>query len=339
MMASNSVTLSTNPLYGVRRGTLYTLLRRAPRPVWLTVIIIGLIEYMAYVSLGQWRSGLDNLYYGPADLRTIGFPIILTTALAAVYYVERATEAMLRDIRPVVQIDDHTYAAFAQDCLRAPLKMEAAWTLFSLIIGPLAAFSSIEVVDDPILRGYVLLVTAIVAVMIGLTSDAVLRGVRAIQKLQKYPLFIDIFDTDDLAPIARLGLRMSITAVSIPGFLFFFWGSVLAFKPLTATIFALIGLASFLLPLRSLHYQMVAAKARELEVVQTALRLAHERMKNVEPGQERNSAQTLGHIIAWESRVASAPTWPFNLVMVGQLAATVLIPLALTLLQIISARW
>lgn len=322
---------------GLRRTLPYALIQRLPWPYWGTALGVAALYYVGYMALlmseGDGQANIEFMRQ-----RALGFPICIGLLLFLACYLERAIETMLVAIRPVVLVTDEEYTRFTEESLHVGRRADGGFMLLGILLGPVAWPSS----TAPNWRLQIGLMVGItlVAWLSSTWLGTVWRGVRAIIRLQVLPLTIDIFDSDDLRPLATLSLRLSAPIALVTLLMIVFWGFDLS--PVASylyAVFLLAGALSFFLPLHNLHTQMLAAKVRELEIIQTMVRVAYERLKTASEAEHRERAQTLANLLAAEARVMAAPTWPYDVTIVGQLAATLVIPLALTLLQILSSRW
>lgn len=324
---------------GIRRALPYTLAQALPWPYGVTVVGVAALYYLGYaivwLTQGQGLANTDILMP-----RAIGFPISMALAFFLTCYLERELETMLVAMRPVVLIADEAYAQFMKETLQVGWRTDGFLLLFGFVLGSLAWYTSTVTAVTATMRGYVLFGILLVSWLSSTWLGVVRRGVQAVIRIQNFPLTIDIFDSDDLRPVAKLSLHLSAPIAIVTLLMILSWGFDLSpIMPYLYAGFLVAGVLAFFLPLNNLHHQMVAAKARELEVVQTMVRVAYERLKTASEAQHQECAQTLANLLAAEARVIAAPTWPYDVTIVGQLAATLLIPLALTLLQIVSSRW
>lgn len=315
-----------------RRPALYTWLRGLTPSIWLSALLVPAVYFAVYVVLLMSRKGATNMLQALNPYALSGMSMVTVEILLFVL-IEQGADKLVRTIRPALLLDDAGYRQLRRRCLHVSRRWDGA-TLLLAVVGPLGYNSYAVVEPDPILRVYFLGGITLVALWLWQLIGAMARGVWINNYLQHQPLAIDIFDSDDLAPLAKFGLLISLPGPTIVTLMVLFWG----FTPTGINLFmysVLLGTSAlgFFLPLRGLHHRMVAAKARELEAVQTRVRQAYERLNQALPHEEAGRAQTLAYLLAAEARVQAAATWPFDIAILGQLAATLLIPLAIAFLQ------
>lgn len=335
-MFSQAKPMSSSLVYTqpTRRSWLYTVLSRFPWPDWVTASAVVVVYFGVYLLLLAARTGTDDLFNRIQAGVRYGSLMLLVEFMLLIH-LERATQAFLRYIRPAVQLDDTRYAELEARCLHVPWREDLVPLAMSFM-GPVAWYSYAAAdTADPILRAYHLLGVFLVTVGMMHLMGAVWRGIRISRRVQQQPLAIDIFDSDDLLPIAIYSLGISLPGPVLIGLMVVIWG--VNTTGLTALMYVMtLGLSgmAFFMPLQGLHERMIAAKGRELEAIQTRVRGAYERLNRSSPEDEPECARTLAHLLAAEVRVLSAPTWPFNISILSQLAATLIIPIALAVLQV-----
>jgi hypothetical protein len=139
---------------------------------------------------------------------------------------------------------------------------------------------------------------------------------------------ISLLDTAAFAPFVRAGLRAAIAwlvgsslaltlviDVSAPWIVFTVVGGTMA-----------LGVAALLLPSVGLNERLRAEKARELAWVRAEIALAREALARSDAA-SRESAARLPLLLAWESRVADAGTWPFDAPTLVRFSLLLLVPL------------
>ncbi|MCW5853067.1 MAG: hypothetical protein KIT87_23570 [Anaerolineae bacterium] len=335
-MTDTSLELEQLPIPAVhsalRRPALYTWLSRLTPSIWLSGLLVPVVYFCIYAVLLMSRTGASNVLQALDPTAVSGMSMV-TVEILLFILIERGAEKLLRHIRPALLLDEGGYTRLRWRCLNVSRRWD--WTtLLMAALGPLGYNSYAVAASDPILRVYYLGGITLVALWLWQLIGAMARSIWINNHLQHQPLAIDIFDSDDLVPLAKFGLLISLPGPTIVTLMTLFWG----FVPTGMTLFiygVLLGTSAlgFFLPLRGLHHRMVRAKARELEAVQTRVRQAYERLNQSAPHEEAGRAQTLAYLLAAEARVQAAATWPFDMGILGQLAATLLIPLAIACLQ------
>ena len=99
-----------------------------------------------------------------------------------------------------------------------------------------------------------------------------------------------------------------------------------------------VALTLFFMSMWSVHRALAKAQDKELATVRRDLTLAREALVNGRgsdtPGPMHHAYLPVVVLGAYERQVLDAPTWPFNLVIVGRVLASVVAPLAVYALKL-----
>lgn len=139
---------------------------------------------------------------------------------------------------------------------------------------------------------------------------------------------VSLLDQRPLVPFVRAGLRAAIAWLV---------GSSLAFTLLLdviapSLVFAVIGgtmgigIAALLLPSAGLNERLRAEKDRELAWIRAEIATARAALARSDAA-SREEAARLPALLAWETRVADASTWPFDVPTLLRFALLLLVPL------------
>jgi len=170
-----------------------------------------------------------------------------------------------------------------------------------------------------------------------------LWGSRHLSKLSRQQLELDIFNPGVLIPVARSSLSLTLAFISGITFSIVFQTqeSLLLWNNITVyAILVCVTLILFFLSMWSIHSAMAENKRRELDLVQEHLAAASRELKEravqgrLEKAEELSS--TISLWVTYEKRVKEVPTWPFNAGIIRRLAMSVLIPVAVYLVRIIT---
>ena len=167
------------------------------------------------------------------------------------------------------------------------------------------------------MMNWVMARTGVLAWLLGQTAYVEVALARRFSRVGANLARVDFFDLRPLAPFARRGLR------SVTGFIAFTvltsllllvpWAQGAAVVILVAIFGA--ALAALLAPVLGVHRRLVEAKQAELERVRAAIRAETHAADEVDSVLDRTRAfadATLSDLIAYEARIASASTWPFD---------------------------
>ncbi|MFN8475492.1 MAG: hypothetical protein U0822_25130 [Anaerolineae bacterium] len=322
----------------IPRGPVYTLVQALGWPAWLVAILVGCLSLVGICVVVYLRLGVTNFLAWLWDNQGIGVPIVTGITFFAAWYLDAAAETMLRQMRPAVGLSDAAYDALAMRALRSRRPATITYLILAILLGPVAWYGT-TARHEVFVRDYILVGITVVAFLVLLAFDAGLRGMKSMKAVTRAPLDIDIFDTDDLTPIARLSLRITTAGLVIVVLLVFFWGiSEAAIAPYLYTVFVVISALSFVMPLWHLHKRMATVRTRELETIQAMVRDAYSALKLAPDAERHKRAETLAYLIQTETRIASARTWPYDFQVLGQFAVILLIPLGVATFQVIINR-
>ena len=182
------------------------------------------------------------------------------------------------------------------------------------------------------------------ALMFSLLAAAIYGSVMRSRQLAAYSrsgLELRVFDGHLLTPFAKWGQSLSLVFVGGISLSLLFQSyqslrsleSVLIYGCLIAVAMTL-----FFMSMWTVHVALVRAQDKELAKVRRDLTLARDaltRRRDCESTEAVQDAYLPVVILgAYERQVLKAPTWPFNLAIVGRVFASVVAPLAVYLLKL-----
>lgn len=288
------------------------------------------------VTLGQLvEDALDTpiLEMVPPNISIPRWTLILLTAymLVVLRVIHWTALRTLRDIRAAVLSDDTTFEQirrrmtrphFRTTAVLALLAVTLVVVLFPLLRAPLpitrnpATNAQTFLPHDPVNALVVLVAYSLVGwAALSLLVSAVRLGY-ALGDLTRKPLAINIFDTDNLLPLGRLALALSLAPAGVVLILLIGLGTPT--RPLAWFAFLLASLASILallLPLRGVHRQMAHAKNAALTEMNHELGEVHrEVLESNEPDGNRTAflSNRTNILVNLRKVVQEVPTWPFR---------------------------
>ena len=173
-------------------------------------------------------------------------------------------------------------------------------------------------------------------------------GSRLIARLSRKPLKLDVLDPAPLMPVARwslgtalmfvggISLSMVFISSSRESFPWLEWGTIIIY-----VVLILVTVLLFFLSMWGVHTAMAEAKRRELALARKHLSTAFMGLRSravqgQSEGMDGLSVAVAGWT-AYEARIARAPEWPYNAGIIRRLAASVLAPIAVYLIKILTA--
>jgi hypothetical protein len=173
--------------------------------------------------------------------------------------------------------------------------------------------------------------------LLGWTIYVLMASTRLTAALHRPPLCIDIFDTSPFEPIGRQSLLSALVFVGgiVLGMIFGVGqGSIFAWQTwFMIFVLALVPVFVFFLNMRPTHRALAAEKGRELEAVGRNIRKAcRTLMERVAADESTGSlGAEINALMAYEERLRTARTWPYDTAMARTLLFSVVIPGAASL--------
>lgn len=321
-----------------RGRSLVTLARM--RRYWIFVMVVVLLVGAGQLVEDARDTPTLEMFTQTADtLRTVTVPrwavIGLTLyMLLMLRLIRRTATNTLRDIRSVVLCDDGTFEKIRLQMTR--IHWTTGLAIGVLVLGFVVVLlfpapmlhTPIPIVDHPKMpNGETYLpvepLAALVVVLgywlIGWTAlTLLLTAVRlggALGDLASIPLAINVYDTDNLVPLGRMALVLSLAPAGI--FVILLVGLGVPTTLLAWFTFVLASFASILalvLPLRGVHRQMETAKTAASRDLNLELsKIQNELVANA-PDAERTSylGTRAGALVSLRKVVQESPTWPFR---------------------------
>jgi hypothetical protein len=138
---------------------------------------------------------------------------------------------------------------------------------------------------------------------------------RALARLSREPLVVDVFDTSNLLPLGNIALATSLAPAGVVVIFLIGFGRPSA--PVSWSLLLLVTLASLvalILPLRGIHSQMESAKGQALGVVNAQLRDVYDRARGATSDLSEATWLNLraSTLVNLRKTVGETPTWPFQ---------------------------
>jgi hypothetical protein len=273
--------------------------------------------------------------------------------LAISHIVDRLVVQSLAALDRLVRLKPERFAHYLAQ-MRAPgLVVEAAMLAVSAIVVAIifVLLRTSLPIDDPVTNTPMFLpadgleATAVL-VQYALVGWAVLtlvwntvRRARALARLSREPLQVDVFDTTNLLPLGNIALATALAPAGVIVILLFGFGA--PSSPISWTLLVLVSIASLvalLLPLRGIHGQMEGAKDRALSDINSRLRDCYTELKGETASTAADNLSTLRNRVATlvdlRHTVAETTTWPFrDTIALGRAVLIAIAPLIYTIVN------
>jgi hypothetical protein len=306
---------------------------RMPRFGWWLVAALGLVLLLTPAMLAYLDGvGAARLF---ADFRALFvYPLLIAYLLAACHLVQKTRESVAQALRPLVQLDEET---FAQQVNRA-CRVNPISELSALGVGVFIGLG-INIVFEPIepvpylVELYSYLSRIVMWGVIVWAIYAIFTVTRLTNALLRQPVRVVIFDLRPFEPIGRQSLWLSL--IFVGGMVLGLLSSNFAEEELrleylinNTFIIALI-VALFLLNTHSVHRVLAAEKHQQLESVEHHLARAYYKLEEL-IAENRDTyavATEMNALAISKQELKAVRTWPYNTEMLRTIFISILVPL------------
>lgn len=303
--------------------------RKLRYPLLVAVVVI-------FVTLGQMvEDSLDTprleMFGSGSALPRWTLSLLTLYMLVMLRWSQKTAVKSLREVRVAVQVDDATFETIRERMARTKWRTAVGLGVIAFVFVMLLfnVFGSpLPIVRNPETNALTFLPrdalsAAIVLVAYWLVGwialSLMVRTVRlgyALGDLTRLPLRIDLFDTDNVVPLGRLALVLSLAPAGV--FLILLFGLGMPTGPLSWLAFFLASLSSLLaliLPLRGVHRQMDHAKRAALSDIHHELGEIHRELMP-DTGTDATRTGVLSNrtatLVNLRKVLQEVPTWPFR---------------------------
>lgn len=304
----------------------------SPFGTFTTAFLIFLVLSGAYVGIAfatgkpviLFEGGL--LHIPQATRAAFTLSLLITTALGMQRYA-RVKEQ--EDVARNAVAFRHGASAAAEYSKTTPSGVRLAWaTLIGLVVGiPL----SFVLGDDAPLSHFwqssptsywFSFSTILLCVLFFRGVELTRAGTRATREHIEKELIIDLLRIDRLSICGRSAARSALIwfAVSAVSCLFFVGGVEILLEVVLLSASLAMGVGIFVMTMSGVHRRIKRAKTEELERVRTELDSLR-----AQAHADADAALRLQGLIAYETRIASVPEWPFDQTTAMRLAGSALI--------------
>ncbi len=287
------------------------------------ILIVGwYLLFIAYAFAVGWpaqaASNGDRWWTTPWPWWELHASVMIGYLPSAAAYALRGARRDLLNLRPLL---NHTPEQFDSECQRLEAVNRRPFTIVSLaglVFGLALPFLPAYWADgrptltDPVMSLHLVRSTltgwlAFVSVYITLNVSGQFARLGALSTR------IDLLDLGPLRPFTRVGLRNVLLLMVFASIL-----SIQLIAPWPRSImviaqFLLVAasLGALMLPVQGIHYRIRTRKEEELERIREMIREQRNRLESKTLGGPVDLQ--LANLIAYEQRIAAAPTWPFDL--------------------------
>ena len=303
-----------------------------PRPVWLTIVIsllLLLVPFGAALADGIWDAFLSQGSWRPFLMA----PVVISYILIVSHWMAKSDSDLLKAFRPLVLIEDEAFDRLARDASRIHPAGEGIALLLGALIGLGMSLPWLKSMDTFWLRLYVPISLSMMWGILAWVIYYSMASTKLVTALHRQPLKVDILDTKPFEPMGRYSLVISLVFVGgiALGIVFgldvkniFAWQSWVINLPLLG-----VPVIVFFLNMRETHRLLAAEKKQQLQAVTKKIRLVSQVMQSNITREESlgDTAIEFTALVAYEARLRTASTWPYNTGMLRTLFFTLLLPL------------
>lgn len=275
----------------------------------------------------------------------LGTLIIILYVLIVYPLVWRLRDRALQSLRPLLPITKDDYHQL-EVMIRTPKRL---WEWTAVVIGMLFTTAIGQPWNLPWESGQIWSLTyfTIMALLywglLGWLIYDTFAGIFFIYQLSRRDLRLDIFDTEQMTPIAYWSLGISLLFVGgiSLSLIFANYENLLTWSSITTySIMVSVTVLMFFLSMWSAHRAMRDAKNRKLSLTRRHLVSTSRELEEKLAQGELAGAQELSSIISswamYQRLIKESPTWPFNAGIIRRLIASTIIPIIVYLVKIIS---
>jgi hypothetical protein len=300
-------------------------------------VVVGLVLALFAVVAAY----LDGLLTGAfdADLWRGGMsaPVIIAYLLLIQPTLRRLRDGAIEAFRPLVPLGEDDFRGLLGEASMFNRRRE--WLAVGIaILGGLLLSRHWEGLSLW-LTLYGLLGGTLLYGILGFFIYSSLSGTRLFAKLHRHAVDINVFDLGRLEPIGRwsLGIALAYIGGNTLSLLFLTRAALRIEMVIFYIPLILAPILVFFLNMMSTHRVIAEAKGRELKTVRNSLAAASQRLREqAAKGRAEDMEAQLDSITAWvtyEKRVREVPEWPYSESMMRNLAASILLPIMVLVVQ------
>jgi len=303
-----------------------------PRPLWLTIVIsllLLLVPFGAALADGLWAAFLSRGTWRPFLMA----PVVIGYILIVSQWLAKSDSDLLKAFRPLVLIEDDAFDRLARNASHIHPAGEGIALLLGALIGLGFSLPWLKSMNTFWFRLYVPVSLCLMWGILAWVIYTSMVSTKLVKALHSQPLKVDILDTKPFEPMGRYSLVISLVFIGgiALGFIFgldvesiLAWQSWAVYLPLIC-----VPLIVFFLNMRPTHRLLASEKKRQLQAVTKKIRLISQGMQSKLAREEAlgDTAMEFTALVAYEARLRTASTWPYNTGMLRTLFFTLLLPL------------
>ena len=312
--------------------SLFDLVIARPRPWWVTMGIILLL--IASPLVAAMLDGLLSDFFGAGYWRPFLLaPVVIGYILVITSVQTQSQATVIATFRPLARVDDDEFNASVRQASHISRTGEFAAMGVGLLFGVWLSGFWRESLETPWLKGYISIALSLMMGLLAWIIFGVISSTGLMAVLHRLPLQVDILDRKPFEPIGKHSLTVTLIFVGgiVLGIIFGLdvqniraWQTWFFY-----VIIAIVPVLVFFLNMRHTHRILVEAKKHELAVITQRLQRARNALRqHIAQGEAFGAtASEFSALVAYETRVRAAQTWPYNMSMLRTLVLSLLMPL------------
>ena len=285
--------------------------------------------------------------------------VLVLYMLVIARVVDRTVQGALPSLERVLLVDAPRFRWYVARMRPGDVRLNAALLAISaaivLVLFPVLGLD-LPVTNDPVTNQPVFLPSSLPETIVILAGYTVVgwaglsllyltdRVGRALGRLTREPLKVDVFDTTNLQPIGNIALAGSLAPAGVIVIMLLGLGRPTTWLSWTILLIAAIAsVLALLLPLRGIHRQMSEAKEGVLAQLSARIGRVYQEVSQAPIGtaEPAGTGERAGTLIALRKTVSEMTTWPFaDTVAFGRAVLIASAPLIYTVLsELIRIFW
>jgi hypothetical protein len=305
--------------------------------VLITIVLFLLLILVGYLD-GVFNQQLEWEFWRTGLLA----PSIIVYILLISPVVARLSKRAIEAFRPLVTAEQSQFDHLIAEVSKVKRWQEWLAVLLGFIF--MLALSRPWIWVEQWIDIYQTVTYMLMFGLLGWLIYSSIYGSRNMSKLCRQDLKLDIFDANLLSPLAHLSLGNSLAFVGGISLSMVFQTQENLIEWQAITIYSVLVLATifiFFLTMWNVHKVLARIKRDELGIVHDQLVLASRKLKNkVSEGQQHRVGQLSQAVAGWaayEGTVREAKEWPFSAAIIRRLFASILAPISIYLIKILSS--
>ena len=311
-----------------------------PRPLWLT-LSIAFILYAIALVFGSSQYGFREFFLNDHWRGFIVSPSIIIYILVVAPLLSKIGGQVIKSIRPLVDIEEEQFCNIVYKAAYIEPWKELVAILLGLALGVIIVVANIGF-SITWTAFYITLSNALIYGLLAWVIYVSLTDIKLTATLLRLPLLVDPFDIAPFEPIGRQslllaivfigGITLSLVFVGFESIMFHRFDFWLIYLPMF-----MVPVVIFFMNMYPTHRVILAAKERELKEINNQSVILSRKLleliqREVDTG---NFPAEINALSAYEQRLQSTRTWPFNFAMLRTLFFSILVPGFTALLRVI----